>query len=419
MNESLFRKEALAARSNQWLGGISLAQPWRLWALALLGVLAASAVLTFLVLAEYTRRSRVTGQLVPSAGLITVMAPATGIVSRLMSQEGDRVGRDGPLLVISVPRTLASGDDAARAIGAGFETRERSIASERQSRDAQMAAQAQGIAQQLAAAWRELTQIEVEVATREEQTRLARQLLERYQHLALGQFVSELQVQQQQQAVLEQLGAQQALQRQATTLRRNIAQLQQAQQELPAQRDAQNAATDRDLAVLAQERVQSDVSSELQVKAPAAGLVANRSIDVGQAVQAGQPLLSILPAGSALQVQLLVPSRAIGFIAPGDTVLLRYQAFPYQKFGHHQGKVVRISRSALSAGEASALMSGNQAAEPLYRVLVELQSQTITAYGKLEPLRPGMLVDADILGERRKLYEWVLEPLYSVRGMGG
>ena len=93
-------------------------------------------------------------------------------------------------------------------------------------------------------------------------------------------------------------------------------------------------------------------------------------------------------------------------------MLLRYQAFPYQKFGHHAGRVVRVSRSAIVPADG-------QAQEPYYRVLVELDRQTVTAYGKSEPLRPGMALEADILGERRKLYEWVLEPLYSLNGKIG
>ena len=90
---------------------------------------------------------------------------------------------------------------------------------------------------------------------------------------------------------------------------------------------------------------------------------------------------------------------------------MRYQAYPYQKFGHHRGTVIRISRSAVVA-------TGNDGLdrEPYYRVLVALDRQSILAYGNAEALRPGMRLDADILGERRKLYEWALEPLYAVRG---
>jgi len=56
------------------------------------------------------------------------------------------------------------------------------------------------------------------------------------------------------------------------------------------------------------------------------------------------------------------------------------------------------------------------AGPPVYRVLVSLESQSVLAYGERETLRPGMLVDADILGERRRIIEWVFEPLYAIEG---
>ena len=145
------------------------------------------------------------------------------------------------------------------------------------------------------------------------------------------------------------------------------------------------------------------------------GVIATQLVKPGQAVHLGQPLLSLLPGDGRLEAELLVPSRAIGFIEPGDSVLLRYQAYPYQKFGHHQGKVERISRSALGASE----LGTAQAAEPYYRVTVALDMQAVTAYGNEEPLKPGMLLDADILGEKRRLIEWVFEPLYSLKGRVG
>ncbi len=67
-------------------------------------------------------------------------------------------------------------------------------------------------------------------------------------------------------------------------------------------------------------------------------------------------------------------------------------------------------------GELDALMDGAGASEPYYRVVVSLGQQYITAYGRAESLRPGMLVDADILGESRRIIEWIFEPLYSVVG---
>ena len=414
MTDSLFRHQVLDAKRNSWLGGISLSQPLSLWALTGFAVLAASAILCFLILGEYTRRSKVTGQLVPDLGLSTIVSPTSGVVSRIFPQEGVLVKANDALTIIDVPRVTASGSDALTVIRGGLETRRNSLTKLGQSQVAQIEAQIQGVGRQRAAAQRELAQIENEISTRREQVRIGKETAERYRLVADQKYVSQVQVNQQQQAFLELLNAQQGLERQATSIRRSLAQFDQLLRELPAQRRGLQATADRDLAMLDQERVQQEANGELLVRAPLAGLVANRLIEPGQAVQVGQPVMSLLPNGSQLQAQLLVPSAAVGFIEPGDRVLLRYQAYPYQKFGHYRGSVIRVSRSALTPAAED-----GRIAEPYYPVLVALDDQAITAYGKQEPLRPGMRLDADILGERRKLYEWVLEPLYSLRGKVG
>lgn len=219
--------------------------------------------------------------------------------------------------------------------------------------------------------------------------------------------------------MLEYTSQMQALQRAALDQRRSIAQLQQQLQALPGQRQGVRANYQRDNAALGQEQVQTQANGALAITAPVSGVVATLMAKAGQTIQAGQSLLSLLPGDGRLEADLLVPSRAIGFIEPGDKVLLRYQAYPYQKFGHQQGKVTQISRSALSGGELGALIGDVRQGEPFYRVTVSLARQSVTAYGKPEALKPGMLLDADILGEKRRLIEWVFEPLYSLKGKVG
>lgn len=416
MRGELFRREVIEARRHSWLGSVSLVQPLRLWMLASFAVAAALAVGAFLALGSYTRRIHVAGQLVPDLGLSTVVAPSDGIVERIYRHEGERLLSGSVLALVAIPRATANGDDARDSIAAGIDRRRESLGAADASQVALVAAQAAGYRAQLVAARHELAQADVQADSHHRQVALAREALERYRALERDHYVSELQLRQQEQAVLDQLDAQRQLDRQATALQRQVAQLEQALQELPARRAAQVAATARDLALLERERVQNEASGELLVKAPLAGLLASQLVEPGQAVRAGQPLLSMLPAGSRLRAQLFVPSRAIGFIRAGDRVLLRYQAYPYQKFGHQEGMVASISRNALGSAELGALAVSAQAVEPYYRILIDIDRQSIQAYGRQEPLRPGMLLDADILGEHRKLYEWALEPLYSLTG---
>ena len=419
MTQELFRKEALQARRTSWLGAISLAQPLRLWLLTMFAVLAALAIVALLFLGTYTRRSSVAGQLVPTHGLATVLAPATGVVGHLDAAEGQRVDAGQSLAVVTIPRATPAAGDTQAALESRLSQRQAGLESMQDAQQQQLQAQAAGLREQMATARRELAQTEAEVATRQAQARIAQETLERLRQLQDNQYVSLLQIKQQESAALDYAGQAQALQRQAISARRGIAQLEQALGELPGQQQAVAAGLQRDLAILEQERVQTQAQGALAVSAPVAGVVATQLVKPGQAVQAGQPLLSLLPGDGGLEAELLVPSRAIAFIEPGDRVLLRYQAYPYQKFGHQHGTVERISRSALGAAEAGGSIGNGPQGEPLYRVTVALAAQAVTAYGRPEPLKPGMLLDADILGERRRLIEWVFEPLYSLKGRVG
>lgn len=411
----LFRKEAIDAQRRSWLGGVSLAQPLRFWILAVFATTAASAIVGFLYLGEYSRRSRVMGELVPDLGLSTVVAPSAGVVARLDVEEGDHVQRQDGLLTINVPRVTSSGQDAVSTLLDAQRSRMTSVEAMSEFQDRQLAAQQEGAKAQRSAMLRELSQIEGEIYTRGEQVRIGRETLSRFRSVEDERYVSLVQINQQEQSMLEAVNAQQALQRQATSIRRNLAELEQRLAEIPHQRLSAKAASERDLAALSQETVRMEADGELLLRAPVTGLVANRLVEAGQAVQPGQPILSLLPKGSELRAQLLVPSSAIGFVKSGDRVLLRYQAYPYQKFGAHEGTVIRISRSALTGSQKD-----GDARQSLYRVLVSLDQQGVLAYGKMETLRPGMQLEADIMGERRKLYEWLLEPLYSVTGkLGG
>ncbi len=415
MTQQLFRGEVLAAQRAGWLGGISLLQPPGMWVLTTAACVAALAISLYLVLGSYTRRSTVTGQLVPAQGLATVLAPASGVVGAMQVAEGGRINAGETLTVIDVPRVTIAGGPSALAMEDSLRGRKEGLQSTQQGQLRALAAQATGFTGQFTAARGELAQINAEIATRQRQIRIGEETLARMRELHDRQYVSLVQLRQQESAVLDQLAAVQALQRQAGAVERDIQQLQQARDQLPGQRQAIEAGMQRDLAALAQEQVEMNAQRAVVITAPVAGLVATQLVQSGQAVQQGQPLLTMLPGDGALEAQLLVPSRAIGFIAPGDRVLLRYQAYPWQKFGHQHGQVTRISRSALGPEDLGAL-PGMASSQPLYRVTVALAHQAVMAYGRAEALKPGMLLDADILGERRRLVEWLFEPLYSIKG---
>ena len=116
---------------------------------------------------------------------------------------------------------------------------------------------------------------------------------------------------------------------------------------------------------------------------------------------------AVLPTGSRLEAQLLVPGRAIEFIDVGHRVALHLQPLPYQLFGSPKGRVTEVGRTPVTSSDS---VSPATTPEGAYRVTVALDSDVLHARNRDYTLQPGMLLDADIWLERRRIIDWVFDP---------
>ena len=149
--------------------------------------------------------------------------------------------------------------------------------------------------------------------------------------------------------------------------------------------------------------------ASISASSPTGGLVTVVLAKSGQQVAAGTQLLALMPKDSALQAQLFVPSEAIGAIATGQQVILRYDAFPYQEFGQYLGNVGKVSHSALSPEDIQNV-SGIKPKGPVFLVTVNLDRQTASSHHSNFNLSPGIHLEAEILVQRRSLLSWLLMP---------
>jgi Cation efflux system protein CusB domain 1 len=115
---------------------------------------------------------------------------------------------------------------------------------------------------------------------------------------------------------------------------------------------------------------------------------------------------------AVLKAHLVLPERLLASTAVGAEVLLRYPAFPYQRYGQYRGTIVAISRTPLSSAP-----SGAVASPPIvYRATVALERQRVRdEHGNERSLQPGLGVQADVIVEKRRLYEWLFEPFLRLR----
>jgi membrane fusion protein len=403
----LFRTEAL--RSQYRLhGDVSLVPPvsWQLLGIFL--VLAVGAAILFLSVAGYARTSTVTGQLEGDRGVQRAVAPRDGVIAQLLVREGERVRAGQPLVRIDV---------STRGEGAVLES-ERAAAIERQAsalsrRAPGMAREAQArievLQAQVAAdrAW--LDQATRQIAEQHALIAAATQNLARARRVAERGFVSQEEVRRREETLS---ARRQALSRLEQDRSDRTARIASAGAEMERQR------AELQVALADLERARGEVAGAaagetsqraLTLTAATDGVVTGLSVHAGDTVAAGGTMLSIVPGGTRLVARLAVPPSAAGFIAPGQPVRIAVDAFPRQVYGTLPARVTNVTAATIPVTQ------GGRTAEA-FLVDAAIDAQSITAYGRGVPLRPGMTIAAQITTRRQSLLQWLLDPLYAVRG---
>lgn len=409
----LFRVQALAASRRRLWGDLLLTRPAGTGVTLVLLLLFVVAGGLLLWLGEFTRTERVRGYLVPEGGVLVVEAPQAGMVHTLAVAEGDQVAAGEALLEIRDPRGAVAGGSGAEAALATLtaewnrlqETREAELerfALEKTALQAslrRLGAQADG----LEARARILTDEAALLARRQDAL------------LRLGErgHVARQQLDAVQRELLQLEARAEQLRYGRLELADERARVEERLRSLPGLETLRLNELDDRASRLQRERSEITLQWRFLLRAPMAGRVAALEVESGDAVRPGRTLMTLLAPDARMQAVLLVPSRAAGFIEAGQSVRLRYAAFPHARFGSHPGEVVSVSRSILTPAQVA---PPGQAQEPVYKVRVRPDSDVMPAYGRSLPLQAGMALEADVALERRRLIHWLLDPLLALRG---
>lgn len=408
----LFRPEAVQAQSQQWLGGVQLVRPLSLSWITAGVLLVAVAAGVFLSLASYTRKAPASGVLAPDVGLIRLVPNVAGTVLERRVVEGQSVREGDVLFIVAVERPLLA-SAAQTQVRRSLEERRRSLAEATRAQRALTEERRAALTSRLRALQAQQAQIQAEAGLQQQRRELAESALKRLESLRAEQFISDAQVQSKAEEVLALRAAEQGLVRQSANLQHDQAELQGELRALPLLASGVAGGLERDLAQLERESVEQDAEHRLVVRSPRDGSISTVLAEPGQSVSPASALATLLPAGARLQAQLYAPSSAVGFVQPGQEVRLRFEAFAYQKYGHQPGHVLQVSRTPLAASEMAALALPAAAAggEPMFRITVALDEPASEL-----PLAVGMRLQADVLLERRRLVEWLFEPLLGFKG---
>lgn len=420
---SLFRQEALATQ-RQKNGRVLIHQPWGYTAAAVIALVFSILVVLYSYFGTYTRKSTSSGLLMPEQGLLRLTANTTGSLEELRVIEGQVVEAGEILFVISNERFGILGG-AGNIIAEQLRQRQLLLEHQRSLSHEKLSSQLTTYEDRLYAIDSEIEQLEAELHLIERRIGLAEVQLERHRELIRSNYTSAVELQQAEVELLTLQGQQQTLRRSQSTLQRERVNIMAQRQDIELLHQTELADIESNISLIRQEKIENSIGVEQIVAAPFDGVVMGLNTQEGQQVNVGQPLASLIPKGVKLNAHIYVGARQAGFIQEGQEVLIRHAAYPYQKFGVTRGSVSSVAMTPYAAQELPAHIASTlqqeiaETSQLFYQVTVELKSQHISVYGKPRQLQVGMLLEADILQDKRRLYEWVLEPVYSVLGKSG
>ncbi|MBC7956783.1 MAG: HlyD family efflux transporter periplasmic adaptor subunit [Cytophagales bacterium] len=379
------RPEFVNPPSASPLGHVVLIRPLSFMLMALAGAVAALALVVYLSVGDYTKRTRASGLLASDKALLTVMAPGRGVVAQKQVREGQVVKTGDVLFVLTVEPAPA---EKLADIAATF------------VKQAQV-----DKAQRLQDKKTEAHKVDKQIATQQQKLLKSRAEVARLREASKEGQLSDPLILQQLDDVLEQRSRLQTLENTRSRLAKDVTALQgevaQTQTVLP-----QPQAT----------------PPPVLVRSPADGTITAVMAEQGMAV-GNSALFTMTPASTRLEAQLYLPGRQAARVVPGQKVQLQYRMAPTQAFSRHEGTVIDVSLAPVAAQELPQSLTGRGSPGQVdappdapHRIRVSLARQTMTVQGQTQALSAGMQVEADILQGSQRLLEWAFEPRFGTKG---
>jgi multidrug efflux pump subunit AcrA (membrane-fusion protein) len=380
--------------------------PWATRGLAWLLLLIAAAAATGVVLVQVPETVVARFVLVPVSGSDPIRALHDGIITEVHARDAQAVSAGETLFVISSEEV---GDRTAEReeLGTSLSGGPQRLTNERQKYENQRRADEEAAAR----LQQRIVALEEQVRLTEQQAALAREVAARQQKSYEEGLISWID------ASRPKLEADR-LTAEAEQTRSNVAEARAAAAQLRFEMASRRAAFDEVTRSVEEElarartrtglldREESRKDNTLSVTAPCAGTIVRLLVRTpGTAVSAFDVLGELTCRDERLQAELQVPQQGMALINLGQPVKLRYDAFPYQRYGVRYGTVRWVSPAA--ASQPSAVGT--------FRALADLDEQTLQIGAQVRQTLPGMGGEASIIVGRRSLLSYAVDPLRQIR----
>ncbi|MBK0506417.1 HlyD family secretion protein [Klebsiella pneumoniae] len=418
MNNKLYRTEAIEYKRHHWRGKALLLAGLPAWLIVLLSTLFLIALIVAVIFCKFTQRIDVKGEVITLPHSINVFSPQQGFIIKQYVKIGDLVKKNQPLYEIDVSRNTSSGNVSAAQVESinekiynSEEIIKKLVHNKKQTLNA--------LNEQLKTSTDSLkVTIRMLQNTQAGLKKMHDNLASYDKYLSDG-LITKDQYNYQHSLYFQQQSAYQSLVSQKMQLESQITQL---------NSDKVTKAADFDNLISSQynqtndyknQLIESNANGNLIVKATADGRIESLSATQGQTVDNGSSLAQIKPIGNVEYYLILwLPNNSIPYLKIGDSINIRYDAFPADKFGQFPGEIISISSMPASRQEMSEYTNVNNGSTQqelaLYKAIVKIKDKEFSYKGKTLSLSNGLKAQAVVFLEERPLYMWMFTPIYKI-----
>lgn len=407
MSAGLFRPQVLAAQQGARFGQGIFYQPLtvRLMVLALLMVFV--CFLTFAATAEIKQTERVRGHLTSTGGEVKVYAGRPGVLTDILVSNGEFVETGTVLATVADPQYNQRGQPLADLVLQQIDTQLQQLQRRHNVVELRFRAQGSQIRRQLTGMQAALVLLKEEEEILQRRVALSAQDHEASAKLYRRGTVSQRELRQSA-AALYQL--QQQEKAKALTIARHLQAMAEAEQQLslqPLLAEEERLVLDNARSQLLTRKQEFQIQRRSTIIASRDGTVSNLLLRVGDVIDPGEPVLTLLQAGEELEAWLYLPSSALANVGKGADVMISYDAYPFQTYGNFPAQILSVADSVMDPREYLFLVDVR---EPVYLVRARVTGQGAAA-PEAGRFRPGMQFSADIVTGKKTVLQTLLSPL--------
>lgn len=424
-DSELFRKEALYHQRNHWLGKALLLKGIPTWIVVSFTLFFIIIILVTLTKGDYTRRINVRGEIFSQQQTVTILAPQQGKIVKKYVAVGDMVVKGSPLYELDISRDTQSGnfsENSKASINKQIALTNNIIYKLKENKEINI----KKLTQQLVEYRKSYDSTKALVENSLNGLKDMKNSMKNYDEYLKRGLISKEQSYNQRYLFYQQQSSWQNMNSQL--IQENLQIINLESEITSASADFDNRILEYELKLSEYNRMLAEVDANgtLVITSPTAGKVENMSFTEGQMFSLSDSLAQILPGENQhYQLMLWLPNQGVPFIHPGDKVNIRYDAYPYEKFGQFSGEIASLSRvpatdSEMMSYKGSSPITGQQPKEAYYKTIVTLRDQVLHSEGRRLPIGNGMSAEVTLFLEKRPLYQWILSPYYDIkRSLGG